>query len=156
DVRWGHQGILDLIDYLGLDPGLVWGPPCRHARPKLTWLFDPACTDNHNCWLTVRSPDGSLADYFLMDDSASMDVLLLGPELFDRLKELPESPIPVEWSDAEDVAHPNRGAFLDRTRNLLSVWNGESAPGYGHQFTWEWPGWTVERQEAGWHGQLAL
>lgn len=131
----GDEGEVD--DDELLDPESVCQPDL--PEPPLASL-DELTT---GCWVTVRSDDGSLRDYFVADHAAD-DLLEIGgrlPDLLPREKAL-AGPVP-ELLAVE-------GIFIDQKEQILWRWKG---PRYGwreRQLERIWPEFRFRDLDGGW------
>ncbi len=139
-VRWAHEGIADLADYVKYPREKVLNPRSLDAR-DLT-LTPPEERDWTDLVASVRLEDGTLRLYPLAGDMPSY--LSSGPQLAENLSRAPGLPLLRldEWTQNL----PGGGFHIDIAGRRLDFWMAEDAPGFVQRVAGAWPGW-----ETHWH-----
>ncbi len=150
DVEWAHEGLLDIVRYLGVDSSkIVVRDSDYETCPKLGRIrsLRRQGPNEQGVWFTIRDADGRLADNYFKD--AMQTLLLAGPALLDRFPRRLIDQIPPE-------DRVKGGAWIDVRPKELIFWRAESVPELERRFGAKWPGWSVRRQTEGWQTQLEL
>jgi hypothetical protein len=150
EIRWAHNGILDIARYVGVDPGQIIVRDRDYEKsPKLGRLGNlrRLGPSERGVWFTVRDASGRLVDNYFKD--VMQHLLLAGPALIDRFPKRLIDPIPPE----ERV---KGGAWIDVAQKELIFWRADSVPDLERRFGASWRGWSVRRQTQGWQTQLEL
>jgi hypothetical protein len=153
-IRWAHDGILDMVDYVGV-PRSVVEHPTRKDKPKRD--FNPS-------WLSLPSLEnqpyiGDIISIRLLDDSIHLvettynsDLLLgYGELLINVLQNQPGIP---EWQ--HPAKHfPIGGFHVDFVENKLSIWHAHS-PDIVDCIKSHWPGWQIKWLNEDFKAHIAL
>lgn len=124
DLRWAHEGLGDLVDYLGLSRQLVRSGRVRDRDPVEVW---PKPGD------TLLSVERKL-----YSPRQSLDELIdWGPALLDQLSGKPAA----KSYDFEDF--PVRGLHLDTARRELLIWSADTCQDVPQAAARLWPDWRV-------------
>lgn len=174
DIRYAADGLLDVLEYLGLDaggeqPAAAKSEAEEEAADDLDDEFDAELADElqvglrpaprpaageggseaaePGVWLSVRRPDHSVEDYFGFDYPSLDQVLMRGPPLLDLLPSESATEIPPEsavWG----------GAVVDAAERRLGHWELQAGPRFPRRVERAWAGWQVEPIRGGWEELL--
>lgn len=139
-VRWAHEGIADLADYVGYPRDAILGQGDQDRTDgKLT---PPAQKDWTDLVASARFDDDTVRLYPLAGDVTSH--LSSGSGLVDNLR--PTDGLPRLLLDEWTKGFPGGGFHLDLLAQRLEFWVARDAPAIRNRVARVWPGWDTQ-----WH-----
>ncbi len=139
-VRWAHEGIADLADYVGYPRDLVLAKGKEDSADGT--LIHPEQKDWTDLVASVRFGDGSLRLYPLAGGLPSY--LTSGSKLVESFRAsdgLPRLAL-AEWT----TEFPSGGFHIDISERRLEFWTASDAADLGNRAARAWPGWQTQ-----WH-----
>jgi hypothetical protein len=142
EIRWAHDGILDMADYVGVPRSVVvhsrLGEPDRQFRPPSGKSFSaPEKLRHIQSVGSIRLSDGSIRVY--PSDRITLCMLKYGKLLIEAIRS--------QLGVAEWHQHFNQslkgGFHIDFMEKKLSVWRSYSI-GAIHHIVAHWPGWQID------------
>ena len=138
EVRWAHEGVCDLADYIGRPRAEVLSEKNEKTSARLLKLPDPLKWTR-----TIGSfvLEGGLLRFFpLRGHRLELEDLAAGPKLIEAtigrgLEEFHMS----KWSRG----FPLGGFHVDTLRRTVEFWTGREAPDAPRRVAQRWPGWDV-------------
>jgi hypothetical protein len=148
-LEWAHRGLADLADYASARSERPQRLPRRRRRfdtfasEPIVLAEEDACLGD--CWISLRSERGAIADYLL--DTRGHGPSALKPGLLSQLEAARPRPVPMET----DVTC---GALIDCAWRTILVWDGAPTANLVSTLKRSWPAWSVKRQLSGWRRQV--
>jgi hypothetical protein len=148
EVRWAHEGLIDVVDHLGLARALV-----RSDRKDDV----PGAPDAAGEWIesavSVRWADGRTGIYALGNSADA--AVFHGAELLSVMRRLDSS-----GHGRDRLAVPTDctgGVHIDERRRQVDFWLASTKPEAGARAARGWPGWEVawRHDDFDMHGALA-
>ncbi|NQT16544.1 MAG: hypothetical protein HQ582_27540 [Planctomycetes bacterium] len=137
EVRWAHEGIADMADYVGYPRAKVLS---NRSRP-----IAPVISPREPCYgrdtiATFRLPDGALRVYPLAAWVESY--LLTGPDLMAQCDHSTDAgSLPLDDWIPDDF--PRGGFHVDLAARALEYWKAADAPGLLERLRAMWTDWSV-------------
>jgi hypothetical protein len=149
-IRWAHDGILDLADYVGISRTIVETsdsgiPLAKDCDPS--WLaVDLEYVDTIG---SIRLLDGSIRLFPL--NGAGWGYFEGGISLVNVMQKQQSV---AAWKQPAD-RFPRGGFHIDVESKRLSIWEGYS-PGIDREFEPYWPGWEIDWLKDNFEAHIAL
>lgn len=139
EVRWAHEGIVDIAEYVGVPRREVLSAQAARDRSGPS-LAPPEERDWVTDVVAVRSSRGVLR-LFPLDFAHPPDLLSAGPQLLDAASaEAGHSQL--DWAAWTQI-FPAGGSLVDEAERLVAFWCAADAPDCLARVTKAWPGWDV-------------
>jgi hypothetical protein len=146
DIRWAHEGIVDLADYVGCPSSKV----LSDVEDRATGLEPPLEKGWTTIVASVRFADGALRLYPL--PGRVREYLEVGSTLLDHAskpKGFERFP-PDGWT----LSFPDGGFHIDARQRQLSFWIANAVSRIVPRVEAIWPGWAVLWEKDRFEGQL--
>jgi len=146
-VRWAHDGVVDLADAIGVDRLSLE----QEADRRLTWGVDDfagvraAQPGDEQILLTRMGPSPTHAAFDAVADVEH--VLGIGPAMLAELERRPLAPLPRERGVSQ-------GAVIDEAAKHISYWYSFPERDRAAELAARWPGWRLERIRGGYREHL--
>jgi hypothetical protein len=146
EVRWAHEGIVEIGTYLGFPPGKFLVDRLPDAAEAAVRLLDEYPEDN-NLLLTLRRGGITLAARAFGTEES----LELGVEQFPILEALCRSEH-IEWTGGP----PTIGLHIDSDKQSISYWYAHPREAIEERVGRGWPGWNTKWLKDRYEEQLLM
>jgi hypothetical protein len=144
NIRWAHEGIVSIGDYLKLDRVQFLTGKGPEADGRFTCLTD--YPEDNSTLLTIAET-GSVA---ALQGEGNIELLELGPLALEDVRAAPET-APLIWKGQ----FPGEGVHFDFDRRILSFWSAGTLASI-EKIAAAWPGWKVNWLRDDFESHIAL